>query len=83
MEVRGGGKSSEAEVVSPKTPGPGCQLLPGKEAQEPAAASLLAGRRRCAAAAAQTRSRCPPEGPAGKHGAAHRRQQGAETRGNW
>lgn len=63
MEIRGGRQSAETEVVLAEAPGPGCELLPGQEGEEPAAPGLFPGRRRCAAAAAQTRSRCPPEGP--------------------
>ncbi len=72
MAVRGGGQSAEAEVVPKEAPGPGFELLPGQEAEEPAAPGLLPGGRRCAAAAAQTRSRCSPEGPERGHSVTHR-----------
>lgn len=72
VEIRGGGQPAKAEVVPAEAPGPGRELLPGQEGEGPAAPGLLPGRRRRAAAAARTRSRCPPEGPKRRHSVTHR-----------
>lgn len=43
MEVRGGRQLSKVKIVSAEAPGPGPELLPGKETEEPAALGLLPG----------------------------------------
>lgn len=82
MEIRGGGPSAQAQVLPEEAPRPGPELHPGPQGEEPAAAGLLPGRRRGAAATSAARSRCPPEGPERRHGAAHSRQPGPQTRQN-
>ena len=63
VEIRGGGQPAQAEVVPAEEQGPGRELRPGQEGEEPAAPGLPAGGRRRPAAAAQTWSRRAPEGP--------------------